>query len=166
MNRDNPHTISILVNNQPGALIRVAQVFTRRAFNINSINVSPTLDNRYSHMTITATGDPDTVRQIILQLEKLIDVLHAKEHSATETTRRELAMVKVVTTDFKTLRELDLPKVHLLVVEELKGHGVIQVTGDSNNIDRAVASLKSKYEIIELLRTGVISITHADRLET
>ena len=166
MGRDNPHTISILVNNQPGALIRVAQVFTRRAFNINSINVSPTLDNRYSHMTITATGDPDTVRQIILQLEKLIDVLHAKEHSATETTRRELAMVKVVTTKFETLRGIEIPDVHLLVVEELKHHAIIQITGDSMNIDRAVASLKSKYEIIELLRTGVLAITHADQLET
>ncbi len=166
MNRDNTHTISILVNNQPGALIRVAQVFTRRAFNINSINVSPTLDNRYSHMTITATGDPDTVRQIILQLEKLIDVLHAKEHSAKETTRRELAMVKVVTTEFKTLRGIDITDVHLLVVEELKGHAVIQITGDSRNIDRAIASIKSNYEIIELLRTGVIAITHANQLET
>ena len=62
------HTISLLVNNKPGALIRVAQVFTRRSFNINSINVSPSLDKRYSHMTITSRGAIDTVRQIVLQL--------------------------------------------------------------------------------------------------
>lgn len=166
MNREHPHTISILVNNQPGALIRVAQVFTRRSFNINSINVSPALDARYSHMTITATGDPDTVRQIILQLEKLVDVMHAVEHSATETTRRELALVKVVTKDYKTLRSFAAPEVHALVVEELDGHAMLQITGDSIDIDRAITALKSDYEIIELLRTGVIAITHANIAQT
>ncbi len=166
MNREHPHTISILVNNQPGALIRVAQVFTRRAFNINSINVSPTLDDRYSHMTITATGDPDTVRQIVLQLEKLIDVLHAVEHSTKQTTRRELALVKVTTNDHEQLKSFDSPEVNSLVVEELKDHAILQLTGDSIDIDRAIITLKADYTIVELLRTGVIGMTHANIIET
>ena len=117
-------------------------------------------------MTITATGDPDTVRQIILQLEKLIDVMHAVEHRANEITRRELALVKVATSDHETLRSFEASAVHSLVVEELDGHAMLQITGDSTDIDRAITQLKTHYETIELLRTGVIAITHANIAQT
>jgi len=159
------HTISILVNNQPGALVRVAQVFTRRSFNITSINVSPTRDDRFSHMTITASGAAETVTQIILQLEKLVDVLHAIEHTEAETTRRELALLKVSGTSID-LSGQNLTDVQAAIIEQRADHAMIQLTGMPESIDTAVKKLETSFEIIEQLRTGALAMTHADHQET
>ena len=75
--KNNIHTISLFVANKPGVLIRCAQVFARRGFNIDSLVVSPAVNPKFSRMTITAQGDPDTLEQIIKQSAKLIDVVHA-----------------------------------------------------------------------------------------
>ncbi|MCX5738456.1 MAG: acetolactate synthase small subunit, partial [Proteobacteria bacterium] len=79
--RDDIHTISLFVNNKPGVLVRVALVFSRRGYNIESLVVSPTVDGDFSRMTITCSGDPATLEQIIKQLQKLIDVVHATDHT-------------------------------------------------------------------------------------
>jgi acetolactate synthase-1/3 small subunit len=73
------HSISILVCNKPGALVRIALVFSRRGYNIDSLVVSPTEDNSVSRMNIVARGNPETLAQIIQQLEKLVDVIQAKD---------------------------------------------------------------------------------------
>src|SRR5262245_24778701 len=76
------HTISILVRNKPGVLVRVALVFSRRGYNIESLVVSPDVATReFSRMTITCSGDPETLEQIIKQVTKLIDVVHAIDHT-------------------------------------------------------------------------------------
>ena len=95
IDRTNTHTISILVANKPGVLVRVALVFARRGYNIDSLVVSPTVDARYSRMTITAQGDPATLDQIIKQASKLIDVLHAGEHAKENSVEKELALIKI-----------------------------------------------------------------------
>lgn len=156
------HTISLIVNNKPGALIRVAQVFTRRSFNINSINVSPTLDGKYSRMTITSYGARETVRQIVLQLEKLVDVIQAIEHTREETTNRELALVKIECENSQVLQKEQMPNVELMIVEELENHVIIQLTGETDSIDAAVQYLKVNHKIVELLRSGTVAITHAN----
>ena len=160
------HTISLLVNNKPGALIRVAQVFTRRSFNINSINVSPSLDKRYSHMTITANGAGDTVRQIILQLEKLVDVLHAIEHTKGETTKRELVLMKVVGISSQQLAESGKIGISIAVIEELSGHVILQLAGKTSELDKMIEKIRSEQEVVEVLRSGVVAITHANFLQT
>lgn len=75
------HTISLYVANKPGVLARIAQVFARRGFNIDSLVVSSAADGQYSRMTISAKGNPDGLDQIIKQASKLIDVLHCIDHS-------------------------------------------------------------------------------------
>ena len=89
------HSISLTVANKPGVLVRVALVFSRRGYNIDSLVVSPALDGQFARMNIVARGNPDTLEQIILQLEKLVDVLHAQDHTGHAAVEKELALLKV-----------------------------------------------------------------------
>ena len=82
MNKLPLHTISVLVANKPGVLVRIALVFARRGYNIDSLVVSPTVNPKFSRMTITAKGDLETLEQIIKNVNKLIDVIHCGEHPA------------------------------------------------------------------------------------
>ena len=79
------HTISLFVHDRPGVLVRVALVFARRGYNIESLVVSPSAAGGYSRMTITCSGDPDTLDQIIRQLAKLVDVVSALDHTGPAT---------------------------------------------------------------------------------
>ena len=97
------HTISLLVRNKPGVLVRVSLVFSRRGYNMESLVVSPALSvagadampGEFSRMTITCSGDRDTLEQIIKQLEKLIDVVHAIDHTGQAVIESEVALVKL-----------------------------------------------------------------------
>ncbi len=160
------HTISLLVNNKPGALIRVAQVFTRRSFNINSINVSPSLDKRYSHMTITSRGAIDTVRQMVLQLEKLVDVMHAIEHTSDQSTERELVLIKVSNESEQQLNSLKNLGPDTTVIEELDNHAIIQLVGSTTDLSKNIEEIKTTHKVVEILRSGAIAITHAGIVET
>src|SRR6185295_19898434 len=93
--RVNQHSISLLVNNKPGVLIRIALVFSRRGYNIDSLVVSPTHNGKFARMNIVASGEPKTLVQIIHQLNKLIDVIHAKDHTGETVVEKELALIKV-----------------------------------------------------------------------
>src|SRR5690242_19482301 len=90
------HTISILVRNKPGVHVRVALVFARRGYNIESLVVSADVTNgEFSRMTITCSGDPQTLDQIIKQVTKLIDVVHAIDHTGQFVYETEVALVKI-----------------------------------------------------------------------
>ena len=89
------HTISLFVNNKPGVLSRVALTFARRAFNIESLVVSPAVEGRYSRMTITSSGSAETLEQVVKQLAKLVDVVHAIDHTGEDAYATEIAMVKI-----------------------------------------------------------------------
>ena len=93
--RKDIHTVSMLVANKPGVLVRCAQVFARRGFNIDALVVSASVNPKFSRMTITAQGDPGTLDQIIKQTSKLIDVIHCGEHTRTDSIDREYALIKV-----------------------------------------------------------------------
>jgi len=89
------HTISLYVNDKPGVLVRVALVFSRRGYNIESLVVSPAALGGFSRMTITSSGDPETLEQIIKQLAKLIDVVHAIDHTNSSAYATEIALAKI-----------------------------------------------------------------------
>ena len=89
------HVISLYVNNKPGVLVRVAVVFARRGYNIDSLVVSPGAKGDFSRMTIACSGDPETLEQIIKQLAKLVDVVHAVDHTGDEAYETEIALVKL-----------------------------------------------------------------------
>src|SRR3989338_5080449 len=92
------HIMSMLVANKPGVLVRVALVFARRAFNIDSLVVSASVNPKFSRMTITSKGDLTTLDQIIKNLNKLVDVIHANEHDPAHSLDRELALIKIKAT--------------------------------------------------------------------
>jgi acetolactate synthase-1/3 small subunit len=89
------HTISLLVANKPGVLIRIALVFSRRGFNLDSVVVSQTHRPEFSRMNIVASGDKESLAQIIKQLDKLVDVVHVADHTGEEIIQGEIAFIKV-----------------------------------------------------------------------
>ncbi len=162
------HTISLLVRNKPGVLVRISLVFSRRGYNIESLVVSPgfagssNLDGyeaepgEFSRMTITCSGDPQTLEQIIKQLEKLIDVVHAIDHTGQAVIESEIALLKIQAamnsrTEILQVAENFKAKVVDYGVESL----ILRVAGESDKIDAFVGLLKP-YGIVELVRSGKI----------
>ena len=149
--RKNIHTVSLLVANKPGVLVRCAQVFARRGFNIDSLVVSPSVNPKYSRMTITAQGDPGTLDQIIKQSAKLIDVIHASEHTGVDSVTREFALFKVPSKHKSAVKKLIKNHAHL--VEDSNGAIIIGKTGTTDQLDDLEDALK-KFGIIEMVRSG------------
>lgn len=150
------HTISVLVANKPGVLVRVALVFARRGYNIDSLVVSPSVDPRFSRMTITAQGDPATLDQIIKQASKLIDVIHASEHKHEDSIEKELALLKVKCKSVQKSAVLKLLKrFHAHTLETTDATIVIEQTGTTDELDE-LEELVEKFGIIEMVRTGKI----------
>ena len=154
LKKSNIHTISTLVANKPGVLVRVALVFARRGYNIDALAVSPAFNPRYSRMTITAQGDPATLDQIIKQASKLVDVIHVEEHSDIDAIHRELALLKLKSTAANKAIIVKLAKkFHAHIVEESKETIIIQQTGTTEELDEFESLLK-KYGILEMVRSG------------
>ena len=154
--KKNLHTISLLVANKPGVLVRIALVFARRGFNIDSLVVSPTVNPKFSRMTITASGDKATLDQIIKQTSKLIDVQHAGEHRHEAAIELELALFKVKCKPVNKAAIYKLIKrFSAVVVDFTESSLIVQLTGTTEEIDE-FENLIKKYEIIEMIRTGKI----------
>lgn len=148
------HTISMLVANKPGVLVRVALVFARRGYNIDALVVSPAFNPRYSRMTITAKGDPATLDQIIKQASKLIDMIHAEEHNEKDAIHRELGLLKLKSTPAnKAIIAQLAKKFRAHIVNETKETIIIEQTGTTDELDEFEVLLK-KYGIIEMVRSG------------
>ena len=152
----NIHTISMLVANKPGVLVRIAHVFARRGYNIDSLVVSPAYNPRYSRMTTTAQGDPETLEQIIKQVNKLVDVIHAAEHTGEDSVHIELALVKVkFTATTKSIFSKLAKKFHARVIDETADTLIIEQAGTTEKLDEMEALMK-KYSVVEMVRTGKI----------
>lgn len=152
----NTHTISMLVANKPGVLVRIALAFARRGFNIDSLVVSPAFNPRFSRMTITAKGDPKTLEPIINHLNKLIDVIHASEHTGKDTVHTELALFKVgYTPTSKTIVMKLMKKYHTRLLDDIDNTLIMEQTGTTAELDEFEVVLK-KYNLIETVRTGKI----------
>jgi acetolactate synthase-1/3 small subunit len=156
MNNSNTHTISVLVANKPGVLVRIALVFARRAYNIDSLVVSPTVNPKYSRMTVTAKGDPVTLEQIIKNVDKLIDVIHCGEHDATISIEKELALFKIKSSPAaKAFIAKNNRKFHVKIDDTTENHLVIEQTGTTAELDEFEALLK-KFGLVEMVRTGKV----------
>jgi acetolactate synthase-1/3 small subunit len=152
---DPSHTISLFVADKPGVLVRVALVFSRRGYNIESLVVSPGKDVGYSRMTITCSGDPATLGQIIRQLAKLIDVVHAIDHTGLAIYETEIALVKIETDDREERAELMPIAEHFgaRVVDYDGDSTILRVYGSSEKLD-ALIRLLNDFRITELVRSG------------
>jgi acetolactate synthase-1/3 small subunit len=148
------HTISILVANKPGVLVRIALVFARRGYNIDSLVVSPTVNEKFSRMTVTAKGDLETLDQNIKNVNKLVDVIHCSEHDTKNSIEKELALLKVKdSADFKTF--VTSTKFAIKVDDASEGICIIEQTGTTVELDEFEAQVK-KFGILEMVRTGKV----------
>ena len=151
------HTLSILVRNKPGVLVRVALVFSRRGYNIESLVVSPDASNGdLSRMTITCSGDPETLEQIIKQVTKLIDVVHAFDHTGQAVIETEIALVKLQCKIDQRTEILQIGEQYSAKVVDYGSDSLIlRVYGLSDKLD-AFLSLLQPYHVVELIRSGKI----------
>ena len=150
------HTISVLVRNKPGVLVRVALVFARRGFNIDSLVVNSVMDTEFSRMTITCSGDPSTLDQIIKQLVKLVDVVRAIDHTGEQVIEKEMALIKVRCPPENRTAVLQVAE-HFKGTTVDFGHEslILQMAGGSEKIDH-VLGLLQPFGIVDLVRTGKI----------
>lgn len=156
------HTISVYVANRPGVLARIAQVFARRGFNIDSLVVSPSMEGRYSRMTIAAIGSPEGLEQIILQLSKLVDVIHCVDHAMDTAVIRELALVKLRIDAEQRAEALQVCEhFSAKTVDLTETSMIVMVTGHSEKLDACINMFK-KFEMVELVRTGKVVMARGD----
>lgn len=154
--RRSVHTISLLVHDVPGVLVRVALVFSRRGYNIESLVVSPARQPGFSRMTITCSGDRETLEQIIKQLAKLVDVVHAVDHTEDQAYETEIALMKIACeieqrTEILQIAEHFKAKVVDYGTESL----ILRVAGSSEKLD-AMVDVLARFEIVEIVRSGKI----------
>ena len=153
-----PHTLSVLVENRAGVLSRVAGMFSRRGFNIESITVGTSEEPGLSRMVIVTSGDDRTLEQVSKQLYKLIDVIKVVDLSAHPMVGRELALIKVSAEPSARPEILGVVDTFRAAVVDIGSHTLmVQVVGDSDKIDAMVELLKP-YGIRELSRTGVTAM--------
>lgn len=157
------HTLSVLVENRPGVLSRIAGLFARRAFNINSLSVSPTERPDISRITVTADVEKVPLEQIIKQLNKLLHVLKIVDLDDENTVNRELVLVKVAA-DAKTRSDvLEIVQTFRVRVVDMHPESlVIEATGSSDKLDSMLALL-SDYGIIEIVRSGSVALTRGPK---
>jgi len=154
----NRHTLSVTVENKPGVLARVATLFRRRVYNIDSLTVGTSEDPSISRMTIVVEGDDKVIEQVTKQLYKLIDVIKIVDITYEKSVDRELALIKVkadnsVRADIVQIVDIFRAR----IVDIGRTTLIIEVTGDQGKIDAIEDSLKP-FGIIELVRTGKVAM--------
>jgi acetolactate synthase-1/3 small subunit len=159
----NLHTISVLVEDRPGVLTRVAGLFSARGFNIDSLAVGPTSDDGLSRMTIVVQVDRKPLEQITKQLNKLINVIKIVEHDPGDAVERELMLVKVRAGGDDRPRVLEIASVFRAnIVDVTSGTLTLEATGKPEKLD-ALLQLLGDFGVIELSRTGRIALARGDR---
>ncbi len=152
------HIISVMLENEAGALSRVAGLFSARGFNIESLTVAATNDPTLSRMTIVSVGDDGIIEQIVKQLDKLIDVVKVTDLTATEHVERELLLVKIdinPNTQADIDRQIDQFSGKIIDVSE--DTYLVEVAGQSKKINDFLDSLDAS-KILEVSRTGVTGV--------
>lgn len=158
------HVIALLVENESGALSRIAGLFSARGYNIESLTVAPTEDESLSRMTIVTTGSDDVIEQITKQLNKLIDTVKVVDLSESPHIERELMMVKVraVGSDREELKRLaDIFRARIIDVTDTTY--VIELTGNQQKLNAFLAAISPSL-ILETVRSGVCGIARGERM--
>ncbi|MBT5175732.1 MAG: acetolactate synthase small subunit [Candidatus Marinimicrobia bacterium] len=146
--------ISIYVCNKPGVLVRLTQTFTRRGYNIDSLVVSAAHDTAFSRITVVVQGEPSTYDQILRQLNKLVDVVHATSHESTDVVDREMALFKVKVDPKQRAEIFQIVEVFRAKTVDITDQSlVIETTGDSSKID-ALEQLLGPMGLTEMVRSG------------
>jgi acetolactate synthase-1/3 small subunit len=153
------HILSIMVENKPGVLTRIAGLFARRGFNIDTLAVGPTEDERVSRITLTLDGAVHPMDQVTKQLHKLINVLKIRDLEPEETIARELAMFKVSADGASRAEVMQICEIfRAKIVDVTRRSVVIEVTGTCDKVE-AFEQLVRPFGLIEMARTGEIAIS-------
>jgi acetolactate synthase-1/3 small subunit len=157
------HIISILMENESGALSRVAGLFSARGYNIESLTVAPTEDPSLSRMTLVTRGSDDVIEQITKQLNKLIDVVKLIDLAESAHIERELMLIKIKTTEksraeVRTMSDIFRGR----ILDITPSSYVIEVTGPSEKLDAFIASVDAG-DIIEVVRSGATGISRGEK---
>ena len=148
------HTISVLVENKFGVLTRVAGLFSGRGYNIDTLNVGPTHDPKFSRMTIVTTGDEATLEQIVKQLNKLPNVLKVQNFGEGEFVDRELVLVKVVVDSKSRAEVMQITDIFRAKIVDVQPKSLtIEITGNDSKVEKFI-NLMNSFGVIELTRTG------------
>jgi acetolactate synthase I/III small subunit len=152
------HTISVLVENKFGVLTRIAGMFSGRGFNIDTLNVAPTLDPTTSRMTIVVRGDDTVLEQVTKQLHKLVDVIEIEDYRDDEVVERELVLLRVKVDPAsrgEVMQMCDIFRAKIIDVQ----HNVlgIEITGNESKIEKFLM-LMHKFGISEITRTGRVAL--------
>lgn len=164
MERDLKHIISILLENEPGALSRVVGLFSARGYNIETLTVAPTEDRSLSRMTIVTRGSEDVIEQITKHLNRLIEVVKVTDLNEASHIERELMLIKVraVGKDREEIKRMaDIFRGRIIDVTE-KAY-TIELTGDGGKLDAFIEALEEG-TILETVRTGCSGIARGERV--
>ena len=158
------HIISLLMENEAGALSRVAGLFSARGYNIESLTVAPTEDATMSRMTIVTAGSDEVIEQIIKQLNKLIDVIKVLDLNDGRFIERELMLVKVkASPQFREEMKRMCDIFRGRIIDVADGSFTIELTGSGSKLDAFIESLGNA-AILETVRTGASGIGRGDRI--
>ncbi len=153
------HILSILVENKPGVLTRIAGLFARRGFNIDTLSVGPTDDERLSRITLTLDGALHPIDQVTKQLHKLINVLKIRDLEPGDTVTRELALFKVAVDGGQRAEVMQICDIFRgKVVDVTKRSMIVEVTGTTDKVE-AFERMLRPFGMIEMMRTGEIAIS-------
>jgi len=152
------HILSVLVDNEPGVLSRVSGLFSGRGFNIESLNVAPTLEEGESIMTVITVGDEQIVEQIIKQLRKVVTVIKVVDLTEVKNVEREMMLLKVSAEDSKRAEILRLVDVfRCKIVDVGPDEFVLEMTGTQDKL-MALVNLMQRFGIKEIARTGAVAM--------
>lgn len=153
------HAISVLVENKFGVLTRITSLFGSRGFNIDTLNVAPTHNEKISRMTIVVVGDDQTLDQVVKQLNRLVDVKEVLDFKDGEYIDRELVLVKVKAKPADRSEIMQICDIfRSKIVDVQPGNLTIEITGGEAKVSKFVKLMKN-FGIIELCRTGKIALT-------
>jgi acetolactate synthase-1/3 small subunit len=157
------HTLSVLVENHPGVLVRVAGLFSRRGFNIESLAVGITDNPKISRMTIVVEGDNHTLEQVTKQLNKLINVLKVSDISQDESVNRELVLIKIHAEPSRRTEIMQIVETfRAKIIDFGKQSIIVEITGDDAKVN-ALIELLREFGVKEVARTGKVSLVRGGR---
>ncbi|WP_027857376.1 acetolactate synthase small subunit [Marinobacterium jannaschii] len=159
------HIISVLMENEPGALSRVVGLFSQRNYNIESLTVAPTEDETLSRLTVTTLGDDRVIEQITKQLNKLIDIVKVVDLTEGEHIERELMMIKMKANNGQVRAEIkrtaDIFRGH--IIDITPNTFTVQLVGSSDKLDAFITALGTA-NIMEVVRSGVSGIARGEKV--
>ncbi len=154
------HVLSILLQNESGALSRVASMFSTRGFNIESLSVAPTHDEQVSRLTLVTSGTEDVINQISKQLAKLVDVVAIADRTGVDHVERELGLVKfAVPSDAREPFERLVANYGARVLDDHPDHFTLEVTGNERQVDTFLSAVPRGVRVLSVVRSGPLVIS-------